>query len=131
MQFTNFAEQVTKGVQTNTESHLSSIDNFAIAITSDSKTVNASWPFVTFPDFDILGASVRHLANASYIMMFPIVTRDKKATWGQYSAANAVWLSQRLQDWTTGNETSVESAPTGRLLAVPTASTLDKVSNNS
>jgi hypothetical protein len=54
---------------------------------------NSSWPFVTVPAFEVIGASVRAQTGFEVIVMSPVVSANQVDEWAHYSVAHAQqWL---------------------------------------
>jgi class 3 adenylate cyclase len=103
LQFTNYADKVLSELHTNVERRIQGVEALGVAVTSYAKSSNSKWPLVTVPDFDILGASARAIANASYVFMFPVVTNAQRNAWETYSVENQGWLSQPSEVWDDAN----------------------------
>ena len=67
----------------------------ASSITSYAMATGASWPNVTVPNYEILAANARILAEVSVINFQPLVTDQTRAGWEAYAAER---MNQVFQD---------------------------------
>jgi class 3 adenylate cyclase len=92
--FTRLAAKVIDSVEFQLARKLSSLDSFRIAITSHALSTNTSWPFVTTPDFDLRADSAREMGDMLSVTFHPLVTRDTREAWENYTVDNIDWLWQ-------------------------------------
>ena len=90
--FTALAGKVIDSVELQLASKLSAVDSFRISVTSYALDNNATWPFVTIPDYDLRGESVRKIGDVLSIKLHPLVTLETKDAWEEYSEENIDWL---------------------------------------
>ena len=62
--------------------------------TSYSHDKNASWPFVTIPDWGRRGYQILELSKASYLALCPLVTSEQRTEWQSWSQKNQAWISE-------------------------------------
>jgi hypothetical protein len=79
--------------------HLQSIEGgmgrLAMVASAEARSQNASWPFVTIPAFEVLGASVRDQTGFEDIVLLPFVAREDVEEWQRYSLEHAkTWLRE-------------------------------------
>jgi hypothetical protein len=65
------------------------------AITSAAIATNATFPFVTVPNFEVLGAATRAQSGIEMLFWQPILVNDKKKQkWIEYSLQNQGWVDE-------------------------------------
>lgn len=69
---------------------------FAKAITASARESNQTWPFVTFPYFDIRSGDTQALIGSELIIFAPLVTQKKRAAWENYAVQKQDWIHQDL-----------------------------------
>ena len=68
-------------------------------LTSFAMATNATWPFVTLPDFEIVtGKSFNSSVGAELIMFAPRVARQDRRAFEEYAQVNQHWIKQDLQN---------------------------------
>ena len=67
------------------ERRLAALDGLSSAITSHAKSSGSTFPNVTMPDFEVLGATARIQADSAYIIWLPLVTDDTRAGFEAYA----------------------------------------------
>jgi hypothetical protein len=75
---------------------------------SQATSTNATWPYVTIPNFDIWTDTARSLTGIDLVLFAPLVKRSQRAAWGEYSVARQGWIKeafsiQGLPDVNPGN----------------------------
>jgi class 3 adenylate cyclase len=95
-QFGYNAGKVVDSFQVNAEKRLSALEGFATMITSHALFANETFPMVTLPDFERKASYTLQLAQVISILIFPIVSRENRATWERYSVENQRWLEEGL-----------------------------------
>ncbi|CAB9498751.1 Receptor-type guanylate cyclase gcy [Seminavis robusta] len=55
---------------------------------------NMSWPFVTIKDFGLRAGVTNQLSGALYSQYVPLVHKDQRQDWEDYSVANTWWLAE-------------------------------------
>lgn len=73
-----------------------SVESLRIAATSHVRTANATWPFVTLPDFDLRAGNVGDLGDIMSIGLHPYVTLENREEWENYSVENIAWLEESI-----------------------------------
>jgi hypothetical protein len=62
--------------------------SFSAAVTVEADTLNSTFPFVTIPSFEALGAGVRSATGAELINWHVRVEKDQLGEWSQYANDN-------------------------------------------
>jgi class 3 adenylate cyclase len=55
-----------------------------------------SWPFVSFPDFEIQTSENINLSDAELIAFAPIVSKEEKVSWEAFAVENQGWIQEGL-----------------------------------
>jgi hypothetical protein len=94
--FLALAFKVIDAVENQLARKVSAVDDSLriAAVTSHALNTNASWPFVTIPDYDLRAESARDLGDEFSVALHPLVSLDDREEWGQYSIDNIDWLWQ-------------------------------------
>jgi hypothetical protein len=65
------------------------------SITSSAIATNETFPFVTVPNFEVLGATTRAQSGIEMLFWQPILVNDKKKQkWIEYSLENQGWINE-------------------------------------
>lgn len=69
---------------------------FSISLTSTAASLNATWPFVTIPDFEARATAVRVTCNSDFVELYPYVTEQDRPAWEAYTQdpVNLKWLNE-------------------------------------
>jgi class 3 adenylate cyclase len=75
---------------------------FGLQLISTSMTIeaiklNATWPFVTVPLFEVMGELTRQKTGLEIVIMAPWVTASDATRWEQYSQQNFQWWRSQSQ----------------------------------
>ena len=62
--------------------------SFSATITTEAKALNATFPFVTLPTFEVLGAGVRSTTGAEMINWHPMVEQNQLKEWSRYTLSH-------------------------------------------
>ena len=75
-------------VQENCQSAIDSAESFSTTITSTATAMNATWPFVSIPDFTSKAKRLSELSGAYQISYAPIVYADEFPKWSAHTVKN-------------------------------------------
>ena len=87
-QFLQHSNDIVDNLRVGIDQKLNTIDTLSTSITNIAQTTNQTFPFVTIPNFSILGNNIRILADALIIHWLPLVTDQNRLEWEQYSFDN-------------------------------------------
>ena len=85
---TNFEQSATQVVESFhgvVERNMAAIATLSTSITSYAKNTNASFPFVTVPDFELLGADLRVTSSSHLVYFCPKITNANRLQWEEYA----------------------------------------------
>jgi len=88
-QFENFASEISSVVQDTSQNAIDSAESFSTMITSSAITMNATWPFVSIPDFSSKVRRLSKLSGAYQISFAPIVYSEDFRKWSTHTVKNA------------------------------------------
>jgi len=72
--------------------------SFVVALVAEGETSRQHWPFITMSSFQERAATIRKLSGALYVGFAPVVTRENRAAWEEYSNGEAGnWYHQALE----------------------------------
>eukprot|EP00977_Amphora_coffeiformis_P025101 scaffold18239_cov137-Amphora_coffeaeformis.AAC.1 len=102
--FDSHARKVIESLKIGTERQLMVIHNFATDVTATAKNMNATWPFVTVPDFSMRVRNSLSELKAVSLLMNHVVQQKDRAEWNKYVAENhAEWkeddLAKQQEGW--------------------------------
>ena len=115
--FDALSDQIVTGVANSLKSNLFGIDSLSVQATSDAMkqqeqlleqqevlSVNGttpdilpSWPFYTFRDFGLQGASALALTGALALTFSPLVQHEIRDEWENFTTNNLDWLWEGLE----------------------------------
>ena len=95
-EFAALATKVIDSFEFNVARKLGAIDSLDISVTSYAVGTKSSFPFVTMPDFDLRAANTLALADTFGVFLVPVVQKEKRAQWEQYSVTNHIWIETSL-----------------------------------
>jgi hypothetical protein len=72
-------------------------DALSVILVAYSKTTNATWPFVTVPNFAVHAAKIQGLSKSEMVAVCPYVEDSQRAEWEAYSMQNAFWVNETIQ----------------------------------
>jgi hypothetical protein len=92
-------DRVVLTIETAINFHLKNIEGgmgrMSSALTAEAAHQNASWPFVTVPAFEVIGASAREQTGFEAIIFCPFVVEANVDKWQKFSADESrVWLRE-------------------------------------
>lgn len=110
--FADNSLKIVESFQTVGERRLSAIASFGTTITSYAIGTNATWPFVTVPQFEARCSHLLNLAEAVAIAFAPIVEDKDRAKWeDEYVPNNIRWAEESFTylettQYASGEDTS-------------------------
>jgi hypothetical protein len=92
-------DRIVLTIETAISFHLNNIQGgmgrLSSALTAEAGHKNASWPFVTVPAFEVIGASVRTQTGFEGIIVCPFVNEAEVDKWQTFSSVESrVWLQE-------------------------------------
>jgi hypothetical protein len=87
-QFAAHSNRIVESFHDSIEANLGAIDALSVLTTSFALSTGATFPNVTIPNFEAIGASSRILADALLIFWMPLVTDETRKGWEEYSVLN-------------------------------------------
>lgn len=79
-----YATKILETFHASMASKVEGIDALATSITSYAMATNATFPFVTIPDFEMRGANTRVLAGVSHMNWYPVVQEKDRRAFEKY-----------------------------------------------
>lgn len=96
---TNFVDKASKlasEFEDGARRRLSAVEALGAQITSFSLSSNQTWPNVVLPDFERMSDFTMEQSDVLSIIIFPMVTREDRASWEAFSVENQEWLVDGL-----------------------------------
>jgi class 3 adenylate cyclase len=87
-QFAAYSNRIVESFHDSIEDNLGATDALSVLITSFALSTGATFPNVTVPNFEVIGASSRVLADALVVFWLPLVTDETREGWEEYSVMN-------------------------------------------
>jgi cytoskeletal protein RodZ len=125
VQYYSFCDLILESTQASSERLLTSVQSFSDSITTYTVATDATWPFVTVPNFEILGFKSNQISRALSLTFSPLVSSNDLGTWEEYANSSHGWLDQGLQAQSllSSSSSAVVTAPGGatvrRLKRIP------------
>ena len=90
--FENYATNILDTVQVYAQNKLEAVRVIALQIQIHAAMQNLTWPNVTVPYFEEQVMATQSLTDAYGVLLFPIVTRDTRLGWEEYSVEHRHWI---------------------------------------
>ena len=71
-----------------------SMTDLAAEITASAKKEKSEWPFATMPMFEVNAHHARQLSGVEALALCPLVHRDNRVEWEDYSYNNQWWIEE-------------------------------------
>jgi class 3 adenylate cyclase len=95
-QFISDSLKVFEAVGTSLDLTLGAADAFIVKVVSHARYSNSTWPFVTAPDFAVQAAKLLGSSAAVHCNVYPLVSKNQRAAWEQYSLLNDAWVEESI-----------------------------------
>lgn len=95
--FSSHTAKILETFESEAEEKRTAIAHMSRDLTSHAQFANATWPFVTLPDFEMKTRLTLELAEVIAIFMLPIVTKENLAKWSDYTLANQAWYWKGME----------------------------------
>ena len=69
---------------------------FSATVTSYALALEARWPNITVPDFELRGSAINTMSKALQITLSPLVAAEDRDQWADYAFAHQNWLDESL-----------------------------------
>uniref|UniRef100_A0A7S3LHI2 Histidine kinase n=1 Tax=Amphora coffeiformis TaxID=265554 RepID=A0A7S3LHI2_9STRA len=76
---------------------LGAFDSFVLDMMSYANSANATWPFVTIPNFGVRAAKIRSLSKAILLFQYIWVSAIDRPAWESFSLQNDGWVNEILE----------------------------------
>jgi hypothetical protein len=96
-QFIGDSSKIFESIGSTLELTLGAVDSFLVGLVSFARFTNATWPYVTLPDYAVRVAKVRSLSKAVLVTQYHFVTDGQRTTWENYSVANDYWVDESIE----------------------------------
>jgi hypothetical protein len=90
------AVKVFKAVGSSVDRTLIPLDTMSVSIVSYAKAVNATWPFVTLPDYALRMSKVLPQTDGMIIQSIHLVQPDERKEWELYTSKNNQWVNDSI-----------------------------------
>lgn len=94
LQYEISANQILDSFRNTIERSLVALDAQSSAITSFARATNATFPFVTMPDFEIRGTNLRIQSGSHILHWLPLVTDQTRTSWEEYASENRFQIEE-------------------------------------
>ena len=96
--FDDDSDKVLESIGSALDQTLGAVDNYLTGLVSFARYTNATWPFVTLPDYAVRMAKLRSLSKAILVTQYHYVTGDERADWEAYSVENDAWVEAGIDN---------------------------------
>ena len=100
--FYDHGKKVFKAIGSSIDRSLIPLDALTVILLSYAKAVNATWPFVTYPDYAELMSKMLPQTDGMIIQSIYVVQPEEKEEWELYASLNNQWVNESisfLEDW--------------------------------
>lgn len=100
--FNENAINVFKAIGSSIDRTLIPLDTMSVTIVSYAKAVNATWPFVTLPDYALRMSKVLPQTDGMIIQSVHIVQPEERKEWELYTSQHNQWVNESISfqdDW--------------------------------
>jgi class 3 adenylate cyclase len=95
-QFLDFSKQLLCGADINAKDILGKLPSLSDTLTSHTTSINATWPFVTLPNFDIRTKDSFEKLGAEITIFAPLISKENKHNWEKYAIEHQGWIKEDL-----------------------------------
>lgn len=95
--FKESANQVVRAFHESMENNIGAVAAMSSTITSFAMKTNATFPFVTVPDFEALGSHLRVQSGSHIVHYAPIVTDDLRDAWEEYAMEHRSHIDESFE----------------------------------
>jgi hypothetical protein len=92
--FNDLSYRLIDGFHANTKLCFQVLDSFSTQVTTLAMATKQTWPFVTIDNFEAIGTAARSIVDSYYVALYPLVTRENREAWENYTMDNTHWLSE-------------------------------------
>jgi hypothetical protein len=71
-------------------------DAFSVVLVSYATNANATWPFVTHPQFAVHAAKAQGLSRSANLVVYPFVENSQRREWEAYSMQHQGWVDTMI-----------------------------------
>ena len=94
--FREGAAKVFKAVGSSIERTLIPLDELSVIIVSHAKAFNATWPFVTLPDYALYMSKILPQTDGILIQRIHFVEPEERNEWEWYTSQNNQWVNESI-----------------------------------
>ena len=93
-QFANVANDIIVSSAIRARGIFNNLEAVSASLTDSVMLMNATWPFVTFPNFQVTGMVSNEITGAYTSWIAPLVTHEQRYAFQNYSLRNQWWMDQ-------------------------------------
>ena len=91
-------EKIFDHVAVTLDQTLGGIDSLTVGLTAFAALSNATWPFVTIPNFGVRATKIRSLSKSFVVTLYPLVQDAATRTiWEAYTESHDHWVDESLE----------------------------------
>lgn len=94
--FNENAIKVFKAIGSSIDRTLIPLDTLSVSIVSYAKAVNATWPFVTLPDYALRMSKVLPQTDGMIIQSIHLVQPEERKDWELYTSQHNQWVNESI-----------------------------------
>jgi hypothetical protein len=94
--FDHEATKIFEAVGGSLDLSLGAIDSFVVGLLSYARITNATWPYVTLPDYAVRVSKLRSFSKAFYVSQYHFVNGEQREEWEEYSFAHDSWVTEAM-----------------------------------
>jgi hypothetical protein len=93
----SFANTIGDAAEVHAQKLFSTLRSASNSMSAAAIVANSEFPFVTVPQFEVLGELIREQSGSEILIYSPKVEIDQVTRWQEYAAANEGWLEESKQ----------------------------------
>ncbi|CAB9500916.1 Receptor-type guanylate cyclase gcy [Seminavis robusta] len=94
--FRSDARKVLDSIGQNFDLTMGAADAFMFRVVSQARSSGSVWPLVTIPDLAVQTAKLMTQTNSIYMAFYPLITKEKRQEWENFTKHNDGWVDEAL-----------------------------------
>jgi hypothetical protein len=88
--------KVFKAIGSSIDRTIIPLDVLSVTFASHARAVNATWPFVTLPDFALRMSKLLPQTDGLIIQSIHLVQPEERDKWGKYTSQHSQWVNESI-----------------------------------
>lgn len=95
-EFSFLASRIIDSIALNAQQRLGALESFSTTITSFANATDASFPFVTIPDFEVRASYTQNVSQTIALLTMYFVADEDRDVYENYTVAKSDWMVEGL-----------------------------------